>query len=227
MTFLELCQFVARESGVVSGTNPTTVTGQSGSLADIVVWVNEAWRQIQNRHHNWRWMRGEFEGSLTAGTARYTGASFSLSRWARWIEEADTLTLYLTATGVSDEGGLTWLDWHKYRRMFERGTQTADRPVFASVSPAGELCFGSKPDATYTVRGEYQKKAQVLSVDADEPELPSQFHEMIAWYAVMLLHGYDEAAQSELRAVREFTRDMNALRAAQLPTIHVSAGPLA
>lgn len=227
-TFLELCQKVARESGTVSGTLPSTVVSQSGRLAKVVYWTNDAWRQIQNRRNAWLWMRAEFTGTLTSGAPRYTAAgSFSLTRWAAWILEKDTVTIYKTSLGVADETQLLYMPWHQYRRSFERGTQTSNRPNFYSVSPAGELCFGPRPDDTYTVRGEYRKSPQALAANTDTPELPDRFHEIVAWYAFILLAEHDEAGLHIAVAQRRFRDLMNDLERDQLPQIEISAGALA
>ena len=62
-------------------------------LASIVWMVKvdyaRPWRQIQNRRNAWRWTRGEFEGTTTEGSARYTATSFGVERWAAWITEPE------------------------------------------------------------------------------------------------------------------------------------------
>lgn len=227
MNYLELCQMVARESGTVSGTQPSSVASQTGRMAKIVHWVDIAWRQIQNRRNAWLWMRDEFEGNLSAGSARYTPASFSLTRHAEWINEEDTVTLYKQSEGVSDEGRLLFMPWKMYRRTYERGTQTADRPVHYTISPAGELCFGPKPDATYVVRGEYRKSPQTLSENEDIPEMPARFHELVAWEGLLLLAEHDEAEIHIAVANRRKSELSSDLERDQLPQPYIAAGGLA
>lgn len=48
MDYLTLCQKVARESGVVAGVQPATVTSQTGRLLKIVSWVNDAWTWVSS-----------------------------------------------------------------------------------------------------------------------------------------------------------------------------------
>ena len=218
-TFLELCQKVARDSGTVSGTLPSAVTSQSGRLAKVVYWTAEAWRIIQNRRSAWLWMRAEYEKNLVAGTARYTASGFALTRWAEWIVEKDTVTIYEASVGVSDEQPLVFMPWTTYRRTFERGTQTADRPRYFSVSPAGELCFGPKPDVIYTVRGEYRKTVQELAANTDEPEMPARFHDLVAHYGFLLLAEHDEAGLHIEVAQRRYRELMSDLERDQLPTM--------
>lgn len=231
-TFLELCQETARESGVVSGTQPTSVTGQTGDLLKIVNFVIAAWRQIQESRTEWLWMRAQWEGDLAANTAVYTAASFSLTRHAAWIGDNKArrfwpMTIYLKSTGVSDEGSLREIAYQTWLERFDRGTQTADKPSWYAISDAGELCFGPKPDAIYTVRGWRRKSPQILAANGDTPECPSQFHRVISCKARMLYAAYDEAGVAYNAAEIEYKEEMAALERDQLPRPNISARPLA
>lgn len=222
----------ARESGTVSGTLPAAVTGQTGRLEKIVYWTAEAWRLIQLLHDDWRWMRKEFEGTVTQGAARYTAGSFSITDFAGWVTDFDAyqpLSIYKTSTGVADEGPIRLIDWEAWRTAFGRGSQTQNRPDRYAISPADELCLGPVPDAAYTVRGEYRATAQNLAANADVPLLPERFHEIIAWRAVMLLDEHDEAIEAIRlgRARNAFGTMLTALRRTQLPTPRLGGRPLA
>lgn len=237
MNFLTLCQMVARESGTVAGTNPTSVTGQSGRLAKIVTWTGESWKQIQNRRPDWDWMADTFTATINlAGGATYTPeGAWSLTRFGSWRQDDLTsgfkpMSMYLTATGVSDEQPLTQISWRTYRERYTRGTQTTDRPLEWAISPSKAIVFGPAPDATYTVNGEFFHRANAMAANTDEPELPEQFHELIAWYAVCLLHGHDEALVNGAAFTHAKTqRDiyLQQLENAELPGITIGGGPLA
>lgn len=198
MNFLQLCQDTVRESGTISGdTTPTTTVGQSGRLLKVVNWVIKAWQDIQNLHDDWLWMRDEFSGPIVQGTARYLYTAMTgIARWSRWLSCEDTdFTIYKTALGVSDETVLTEITWAQWRARYGRGTQTQNRPVEYAISPAGEICLGPVPNAAYTMRGEYQKSAQVLAADADIPELPdTSLHKVIVWKALLLLAQFDDGS---------------------------------
>jgi hypothetical protein len=194
MNYLQLCQDTARESGTISGdTTPSTVTGQSGRLLKVVNWVSKAWTAVQNLHDDWLWMRAEFTGTIGMGSTRFTAASFNLARWSRWITDDCSMTLYKTSLGVVDEGVITFIAWQAWRTRYGRGLQVPNRPKEYSISPMGELCVGPVPDAPYTIRGEYQKSAQVLVANTDVPELPdTALHTVITWKALLLLAQFDE-----------------------------------
>lgn len=204
MNFLALCQRTVRESGTISGdSTPSTVVGKTGRERKFIDWVSSAYTEIQNTFDDWKWLRDDYSSTISAGTSKYTAASFNLSRHSRWITSDGNVTMYLTATGVSDEGELTYIEWEDWRRLYDRGTQTQGRPVHYAISPADEICFGPVPDAGYTVRGEYQKSAQILAADADIPEMPSDYHLLIVWDALLLAASFDEGGVSMQEAQRK------------------------
>jgi hypothetical protein len=226
-TFLELCQMVARESGTISGTLPTTVSAQTGRLNKIVNWTNLAWLDIQNTRSSWLWMRQEFMGAAIANTSRYTPASWDIDDLSSWITDAGTVTLYDTSIGVSDEGELPFTPWPEWRVIYGRGTQTPNRPVTYTITPANEFALGPLPDTTYTVRGEYVQVPQSLSANTDTPNCPLRFHNIVAYRALMMLAGHDEAPTTYAEAQSNFSRFMSDLERDQLPAWGSGSGPLA
>jgi hypothetical protein len=229
MNFLQLCQAVAQESGTISGTLPATVLAQTGRLLKIVTWTAEAWNQIQGEHGTWKWMRGEWDGEVLANTVRYTPASFDLTRHRDWITDKTNsmgaVTIYKTSTGVSDEYPIPEIDWEDFRARYLRGTQTANRPVAYTISPAGEICFGPKADVSYTAQGEYWKSNQTLAANADIPECPTDYHMAIVWRALQLLKIHDEdTVQTKKDIDGEHDRIMFQLRRNQLPTVRIGMG---
>lgn len=231
-TYKELSQDVARESGTFTGVVPAAVTSQTGRLLKLVNWTADAWVMIQNLHSAWRWMRQEFDLTKTitiSGTARYTPAAWSITDLAEWINEDGLVTIYKSSTGVSDEGEINHISWADYRYLYGRGTQTNSRPIRWSVSPDdNEFCLGPKPDAVYVVNGEYRQTAQVLAANDDTPNMPSRFHKMVTWRAVMLLGEHDEAAPDVLvLAERKYLAFLDALERDQLSPIEIGAEPLA
>lgn len=226
-TFLELCQDVGRESGTVDVRSFTATANQQGRLLDIVNWVRDAWVKIQNEHDTWLWMRKEFTGSIVAGTARYTGASFNLTDFENWVLDDENTTLYLDSEGVADENKLDYLPWVTWRKIYGRGQQFDNRPVAFTISPQNEFVLGPTPDAACTVNGEYMKTVQTLSADGDIPECPTRFHDIIRHRALMLLAEYDEAATTYAAALSNYKDMMSKLERDQLPTIDFFPEPLA
>lgn len=227
-TFLQLCQSVARDSGTVSGTQPTSVTGQTGRLAKIVQFTAEAWTSIQNRRNAWNWMRAEFSGVTIANTAEYTAAAWDITDLAEWITDDGSITLHDQAAGVADEGEIEVIGWDRYRRLYGRGSQTAARPIACAVKPGnGAFLLGPAPDGLYVVRGEYRTAPQVLAANGDTPNLPLRFHDIIKWRALQLLAEFDEAPTAMATAGMNFARLLGDLERDQLPMISIGGGPLA
>lgn len=227
-TYLQLCQYTGRDSGTIAASQIAAVTGQTGRAAEIVALVAEAWRQIQAESAQWSWMRAEWSYALTSGTDDYTPTTIGLTRHRRWITQDPAVTLYLTATGVSDEGELSFLDWPAFQRLFLRGSQTDARPTHFTVRPRDRaLVFGPQPDAAYTAQGDYIKSAQTLSANSDEPECPSEHHELIKWKALLLLDEFDEAPVSRAFAELNYRNGMTALRRDCLPELKITAAPIA
>jgi len=228
-TFLEICQKVAGDSGTIAGVLPTAVNSQTGRLRRVVNFTIEAWGQIQNSRNSWAWMRKEFSGkAISSGTPKYTGGgSFSISDFARWVTEEGSLTMYLTATGVADEGELVFISWSDWRRLYGRGLQTNNRPTNVAITPANELAFGAIPDDSYTVGGEYYQTTQILSANGDIPNLPTRFHDIIAHKARVLLGEFDESSNAIATAQRQYNDMLGDLERDQLPTMSIGSEPLA
>ena len=233
MNYLQICQRLAFESGTVqSKTLPASVTGQTAlRLLHVIDDAATAYNDIQNLHSNWRWLEGEFTGTLSASTARYTASgSFSLTRFAEWIHDSPRkriMSIYKVSLGVSDEGVLTFMPWDLWRETYDRGTQTDDRPTHWTISPANEFCVGPAPDVAYTLKGLYRKGPQTLAADSDEPEMPSRFHNMIWRKGLMLMHARDESFFQLGNNENLFLQDLEELQRDQLPRVGIKFSPVA
>lgn len=236
-TYLELSQKLRRECSV-SGTGPTAVTGQTGKLADLVAWIADAYVQIQNLHADppcWRWLRHGFTFDTTADDDSYsygdvtdTTTSSAITRLSNWYihDPYDPPKIYLTSTGVGAQTWLTYVDWEDFKSIYKIGTQNSSAPAHISIDPQNNLVLGPAPNDTYTVTGDYIRSAQVLAADGDTPEMPSQFHDLIVYYA-MEKYGYNELAQEILsRASAESNRMLQNLSSNQLQKMRI-AGPMA
>ena len=238
MTYLQLCQRVAKECGVSTNTTvPSTITAQTGILGDIVNWVATAWEEIQARHQNWRWMRSRFSVSATVGDDSYAYgdctddiASAAISRFRRWWPLDDqgynNAKIYLTSAGVGTENWLRFIPYASFRSIYKIGTQTNGYPAFITVDPQNNLLLGPAPDGTYTVSGEYQRGGLALDDDNDTPDLPADFHMLIVWRAAQKYGEFKSAPEVFSRAVRTGNILMRQLELDQLPPM-ATAGPLA
>lgn len=224
-TYLQLCTYLRQET-TDAGTGPSAVTGQVGELARIVKWIADAWREIQN-DRDWFWMRRSFTVSATSGDGEYaytdctdTTTSIAIARFSKWYE--NSFKCYLTSAGVGAEYSLIWVDWESFRRTYRYGTQTNSAPIYVSMDPTRKFCLGPKPDATYTVSGDFKLGPQTLSADADEPELPTEYHNLIVYEAMSKYGGHRVAPEAIMRAQAEGGRLRYRLEQEHLPPITAS-----
>lgn len=221
MTYLDLVQSLARESGTTGGASAVvSVDGASARAAKLIAWVNDAWRDIQNESESWLWMRHEFEGDTLINIDAYTGAAMNATRLRRWLvdmrSEADSGLTIFEPGDEANEGGLRWIDWDVYRRS-TRGTPAAGAPRYVSVDPQRNLRLSPKPDGVYTIRGEYIRAPQTLAANGDIPEMPEEHHHVIVTRALDYVAADEEAVWQKPQWSVRSRMQMDALRRDQLP----------
>lgn len=222
MTYLELCSRLRQECGV-SGVGPIAVLNQTGEYKRLVDWISQAYVDIQNRHRgSWRWLRSEYTVATVASDDEYaysdctdTIASATISRFARWIP--GTELIYLTSAGVGTQGPLSWVDWDDFKQVYKMGSQNNGYPAWVTIDPRNKLRLGPKPDAVYTVTGDYMKSPQVLAADSTTPEMPDSFHMLIVYEAMKKYAAYESAPEVWSAAKSEYARMMRDLEVDQLP----------
>lgn len=226
MNFLQLCQRTASECGV-SLTGPSAVTGQVGRLGQIVKWVALADMDIQTLHNDWHFMRSAFTVSATSGDGKYaatdctdTGTSSAISKFRDWCRDTP-MKVYLTSAGVGGETDMCYLRYEDWYSRYNVGTQTNGKPFFWSVHPDRSLLLAPKPDATYTVSGDYMKSATEMTADASEPLIPSDYHMAIVYRAMMKYGRYAGASEVFNDGQAEYRRVLNEMRRTQRPEIQV------
>jgi hypothetical protein len=195
-------------------------------------WVAEAWNDIQIARRDWFWMNTAFTGPTVASTASYAYTDMTgITRFSQWLFDPtgdSGFTIYLTATGVTDERMLPFVPWETFRRVYRRAANstTTGYPSVFSVSPDRKIYLWPIPDAVYTLQGVYKKSPQVLSADADTPEMPTEFHDLIWMRAWKTAEIYDESYTRFAFIVQEERRLWTALINNQCPPMSMG-DPLA
>ena len=200
-SFLTICNDVARESGTFPDRPAlSSTTDQEGRAYDLVKWVSQSYEEVQNSQSSWHWLTSEFSGGLLSGTREYAADALGISeRFAHWLTHNEddelTTTIYKDSDGRSFEQHIRYMDYGQFRHTFGVGAQATEtgRPSVYSVDYNNRLTFYPTPDAAYTVKGLYYKSPQILAADDDEPEMPSQFHRLIQYKALLMLGTHDEA----------------------------------
>lgn len=218
MNFLALCNRVKLECGV-SGAAMATTVGQAESLARLVAWVNTAWVDIQSAHDNWGWMRATATFPTVAGQAIYTPAQCGLTDFGAW--DRDSFRSYNTAAGINAEMLLTYVDYFYWRDVYQVGTtrSQASQPIVMTLTPERHVGLGPVPAAGYTVLGDYYRVPTEMALNDDLPALPTQFHMLIVYGAMMHYGAFEAAPEVYQRGQSEFNKMMRRLAMQRLPQI--------
>jgi len=221
MNFLQLVRRLSQEAQI-PGEGPSTVVGQTGENRSLVNWVNSAWEEIQMMQPDWLWLKGSFSFTTTENQALYTPAAMGISgRFSSW--DLTSFRIYETALGENNSTELPFLDYPTYRSFYLTNTQAPGRPVIYSVAPNRSVYLGPKPnDTVFTIMGEYNKSIQTLVADNDVPELPSEYHMIIVYLALMKYARAEAAGEIYADAKEEFRKFKHRLSINQLPAVSMA-----
>jgi hypothetical protein len=237
MTFLQLCQRVAQESGVIP-VGPTTTIGQTGKLGKVVNWTAEAYNMIQTEGiTDWRWLEDTFNGNCTPSLRTVTGVMLGITdRFGSWIIKP-TEEVGMVAAASPLDGVDYWLlyrPWEYFYSNFMVGPPASEtgKPIYFTVSPANALLLHPVPNLAYTLKGRYRKSPQDLASSVDPsrndalPEMPSTYHMAIVWQTLILLGNYDQAFESQPGWQNFLDKLLFQMRNQQMPMLS-TGGPLA
>jgi hypothetical protein len=215
-TYLQLCQRLRQEVGG-AGTGPSAVTGQTGELARIVSWIAEADQEVQQEHDGWQFMVGSFQINTVADDGEYSASDCvtpvtDLRKW-----KTESFKIYLSASGVSDENQLHYIDYQNWWEVFNTNSQTSSRPMYFTVSPGNTILIAPKPSAVYRITGQYHKSVDTLSASTDEPVYPSEFHLLPVYLGMMKYGRYTGASEVYSDGERLYNKMLNRMRRSQLP----------
>lgn len=216
MNYLQLAQAVKRESGLSGAI--ATVASTTTEDVRIANWVNWAARDIHLAREDWRWRRGSATANSTSTQANTASSAFGLTDFASWKRENGVYqpSAYRISDGSGTERRLFWMPYDQFRMQFTVGTQTAGVATYWSISPSEEFLLGPAPDGPHFVRADYVKDYTDLSADGDTPTMPSRFHMMIVWRALVEYGGFDAAGEVYQRADQNYRLMWTALVQSQL-----------
>jgi hypothetical protein len=204
VNFRELCQAYVKELGIAGGTGPSSVSNQTGELANVVRWIADAALWIDNLWRDWKYLWVEYDGTLT-------GQSLMLAE----AREVDRSSLYINF-GTANAANLTWQEWAQMRYTRSRPAVTGV-PCFFSVDPAGVIWL-DRPVTALPIHVEYWKKPTKLESDLDVPDLPESYHRLILARAA-IMYGNREAAPEIISGMEaEYIDLLDKLQSDQLET---------
>lgn len=222
MNYLQLVQRLHAEAGL-GGAAPSAVTGQTGMNLKLVNWILTAYEDIQNLHPDWNFRKTEFSFSTTATKQNYTKTEAGVADLSSW--KTFDVKIY---SAVSDESDLEYYPWDDYRIVYKYGSfrTQSNRPTIFSIKPDLSMDLWAIPEAVYTVNGEYFKNIQTLSQNTDVPIIPSDFHMILVWRALMFFGARHGSNMAYSHGQNEYSRLLTRLELNQLPEI-VYGEPLA
>ena len=232
MNRLQLCNSLMVECAI-PGPMQTTLN-QTGELARVVGWIDQAWNDVQTEHDDWNWMRssvllgGGASFATVAGQAFYplgTGAGTSgiqLANFAKWAK--GTFRNNTTATGFLDEIFMDQIPYDAWRDGYMYGAQRTvqTRPMAVAIGPGEEVCVGPPPNGLYTVTGDYFRAPTVMSSDTDTPTgLPAAQHMIIVYRAMWKYAGYEAASEVYQTGKENWGIMLAQLEAIKMPEVRV------
>lgn len=210
MNYLQLCQRLRQEVGG-SGDGPASVTSQTGENRLYVDWINQAWTEIQNLRVDWDYHWSQMSITLTSGQSTGT-----LPADFRTLKDG---TLYIGIYPVSI------ITWDQMSDLRSQGLNT-NRPTSVAIAPDGTLYLNATCDQNYTLTGEYFILPQSLTSNVDIPLLPSRFHMMIVYKAMMYYASYENAPEVGAMGNLQYQQMLSDTGIDELPLV-TPPGPIA
>lgn len=183
---------------------PTTVVGSTGRVLRLCNAYADAWQELQSER-DWEWMRGTTDAPLTIGLQTYTGTALGATRFGRWRHEDETYwpIVYVNGTPNAQWPLHQWgLDDFKQEWIYR--TQGGSTPIAFAIDNTEQFLLGPAPSVAYMIRADYWKEPSKLTVDADEPDLPTRFELLPMWRALIDVATLDAAPEVVARATRSY-----------------------
>lgn len=225
MTLLQLVQRACREASI-TGTGPTTVTGQIGMQSRMVNWVISAISDIEIARSDWGWLYQSFSFPTVAGVSEYSPLSAGITDGDDIEWGVVEVRNYVTAVGTNSEIFMDVMPYNEWRDNYLYGALRVirTRPIQFAISPTQQIALGPVPDATYTVTGKYYLSPQVIdpeAVGADlvVPRMPLKFQMMIVWRALAHYGEYMSAVEAQARGEKEFKKMMRRMESKYLQDV--------
>ncbi len=167
---------------------------------------------------------GEFVFNEDVDEVTPTPASsiFRIKGWGRYdlastfsdLHSANTADFYVQSTGGSsiqtnsgqrDMEKLIFMPWASWNDNFESSVGgSRGRPVYFTKTGEGTYDFWPRPDQQYLLKASYTAEPVGFTDDAEEPDLPSQYHPVILWLAVVYYADYERQPDLWSRAERRY-----------------------
>jgi hypothetical protein len=227
MTLVDMVEDARKKAGIRQSTI-TTISGATGIVADLLMWVQDAWVDLQKESLNW-WFRTKIDDtiSIIASTDQYAmPADLETINWR-------TCSIY-TTVGV-DEASIRYIPYEEWRMRKDLYITAEGRPTLITERPDTKIHVWPFPDQAYTLRYDGVYAIDNMTADADTPGdtisvgtqlLPDQYHEVIVWDAVRRYATQHEDGPTLERSQKQFLAAHARLKERHAPDIYVKPGIL-
>lgn len=229
-TFLQLCQkvhLILRIGAETPGTEPQQVTGQTGVLAEIVQWVNNAHDDVCREYTAWAFMRGSGSFTLASGARTITKAAMvavvpAFDKINPFVSnEGAYVGLTPTAVSGGAEEVVEYVPYQQWLGTYDAPPLPTGTPRYFTITPDLTLEFDAVADQDYSIRTGYRKTVTPLAGNNDVPMFDADYHNVLVWWAIV--HYYcpsrDDTVELQRKADRELSREFTKLKNEQLPDI--------
>jgi hypothetical protein len=210
VTFIELVREVIRETGLAGGdpADLETVLDQTGDLADAVAWTRNGCLEVDNLWKTWKYLWREHSIAFAAAQSNIPPqpTDYTVRQW-------DRASFWLNKTSTSPTK-LAFEDWRVFRAR--TGTPLSGKSSIITVRPDNTLRTDRIPAASYTFSAECWKRPTILTLDDDEPDMPSDYHRIIVCRAKMEYGDLRDAPEVLEGAGSEYQDYLDKLQSDQL-----------
>lgn len=223
MNLLQIVNTLKVESGR-SGGPIASVVDATGSDARLVSWARNAWTRLQN-DRTWKWMRQVGTGTIVDGQASYTPATFSAAGLRGWVVNDDAYQPSIVpAAQTQPVAFLRQISFQMARQLFLRTPHMPAAPQYWAEADDRSLVICPTPLGDWDLTIDYWAGNTSLTNDTDEPNMPSEFHMILVWMALMDVGSYDNAPDVYARAREHYLEMWGPLKDSQ--DIPMSLKPL-
>ena len=214
MDFLTLCQDTWRECGL-SGDGPADVEKVTSLHRRVRDWVNDAYLQICQMHHNWSFLIHTERPEFVVGQPVYTYKQLG-------VEDLNTLIrIFVKDPGEEDRlfDDYDTMSPLTVGGVFKFTGQKPGKPSRFTLVPGPEpqFLFNKVPDEKYPLAIMYYRDAQPLVDNFEEPLIPKPYRKAIVWKAKEFYGMYDEADVDISDAKQNFSQVLVRMESKFLP----------
>lgn len=212
-TNLELCQQLVLDAGITGIF--TTVINQTDEFQRVVSWIDRAVQEIEGSWLNWNFLHNFGSFSTVISQSDYTPAQMN----ATALSFADNRTFQVPA----DEIRLFFRPWT--RQKLNPTALVAGDPYEFTILPSKSIRFYDTPISIQTIDFEWWQKPTLMTLDASEPAIPTQYRYIIVAKALMYYAEYESSDEADYSGTRRYTPLLEQLESSELPA-HQGSGSI-